>query len=157
MRYISILILFCFSINVYGASYSIAANTSIEVGNTFKLSISSGDVTGRLNVSSSNGGVVSIISDSKAWVEKNTVTVSLKANSVGTAVITVTPATLADDKGEVHLGSKSITITVKEKSVTPPPPPPPVNNGNDGNSNTSAKSSNNYLKNLKVNVEGLSP
>lgn len=163
-----------FQTNIYAASVNISANTSVEIGNNVTINISVPGVSGKCNVTSSNPGVVSL-STGTIWVEMGaTSPIVGYTKGAGTATITVTPDTMADDitGDDVSVAAKSITITVKEKYV------PPVNNNTNNNNNTNtntntnnnagatnntsnnnaaAKSSNAYLSKLQVNVEGLTP
>ena len=121
---------------VFAADYTISVTSnSVTVGNTVTLKINASSLTGRFDISSSNSSVVSV-SPSFVWTENNTQSINLKANKVGTAVITVTPKEgVSDTTGsEPKLTSKQITITVKEKVVEKPKP----------------KSSNNLLSSLTI-------
>ncbi len=106
---------------VSAASFSLSAGSrNLTKGGSTKLTISVSDVTGRFNISSSNSSVISI-SDTYAWLENNSYTLTLNALSVGSSTITVTPANVSDGSGNpANLSAKSITISValpREKST----------------------------------------
>lgn len=166
--------LFVFSIkNIYAASFSINASTSLEKGNTTTLTINSSGLTGRYDISSSNSSVVSV-SQGSVWCENNSQSITLTAKSGGSATITVTPTSVADNDGNDYTGgARSITISVNEPKpqevVTPTPSPEPTvpkptpitttpktNNTNNA-SNNNNKDSNTYLSYLELSEEGMSP
>jgi hypothetical protein len=105
----------------YAASFTISVGSkNITKGGSTKLTIKGSDVTGRFNISSSNPSVVSI-SEDRAWIENNSYSITLNAQSVGSATITVTPSGVSDSNGSlVSLSGKSITVSVslpREKST----------------------------------------
>ena len=139
------------------------------VGETRTVTISGENITGRVDISTNNSRVASI-SASNAWIENNSITLTITGNAVGSATITVTPSDISDSTtGEAYNpGNRTVTVTVSEKPAptptptpTPEPTPtPPANNQNTNNTtntSTTTKSSNNYLKVLQVNEEGLTP
>ena len=131
-----------------------ASKTSAEVGEALTLTISGPDVIGKVNITSSNPNVVTALNN-QTWLEDSSSNIALTAKSAGTAIITVS-GLIADVAGtEENSYTKTITITVKEKPAPPVVEPPTNNNNNNNNQNT--KSSDNYLKTLNVNTEGLSP
>lgn len=144
-----VILMFTFAPNLYASSISINGSTSLTVGGSTTITISGSDITGRVNVSTSNSGVVSI-SKSSEWIENNSFTLTATAKAAGTAVITVTPGDVSNSAGEeLSLGSKSLTITVKApQTTTPTQPTQPT---------TPTTNSNANLKKLVPNYEGLSP
>lgn len=106
----------------FAASFSASAkNTQLNVGDTTTLTISATDCGGRFTISSSDPNVVSVSSGAE-WIENTSLSITLTAKKAGTATITVVPADVSDTSGENEItGSKTVTITVKEKVVTPPP------------------------------------
>lgn len=157
--------------SIFAANVNISANTSVELGNNVTINISVPGVTGKCTVTSSNPNVVALSAGS-VWIERGTTSPIVGyTKGAGSATITVTPNTMADDNtgDDVAVSAKSITINVKEKYV------PPVNNNtnnntntntnnnnnvttnNKVNTNTNVKSSNTFLSKLQVNVEGLTP
>lgn len=146
-KYLFVIVgLFMISMNsvfAAGYSYSITSN-SVTVGGSITLNISGNDVAGKFVISSSKPGVVSL-SSSSIWIDNNTQSVTLKANSVGSSVITIVPEDVSNYSGGAVTDSKTVTITVKAKQV------PSTNNGGSSNTSTSKpKSSNNYLSSLTI-------
>lgn len=141
-----VILIFTFAPNLYASSISINGSTSLTVGGSTTITVSGSDATGKLNVSTSNSGVVSI-SKSSDWVENNSFTLTATAKAAGTAVITVTPDDISNSAGEpLSLGSKSLTITVSApQTQTNTPTQTTTTNGNAN------------LKKLVPNYEGLSP
>lgn len=131
--------------SVYAAGYTTSVTSnSVTVGGSITLNIKGSDIAGKFTVSSSNGSVVSL-SGSNVWIDNNTQSITLKANKVGTSVITIVPVDVTGYNGETITGNKTITITVKAKPV--------VNNNsgsNNGTQNVKPKSSNSYLSSLTI-------
>ena len=124
-----------FNMNVFAASYDVTVtSSSVTVGNTITLKIKGNDLAGRFNISSSNTGVLTV-SESKVWVDNNTVSVKVTTKKVGSAKITVTASDVTASNGSSVTGSKTVSITVKEVPKIVP----------------KVKSTNNYLSNLSVN------
>ena len=141
-----IIISFLVLINsVYAAGYTTSVTSnSVTVGGSITLNIKGSDIAGKFTISSSNGSVVSL-SGSNVWIDNNTQSITLKANKVGTSVITIVPVDVTGYNGETINGNKTITITVKAKPV--------VNNNsgsNNGTQNVKPKSSNSYLSSLTI-------
>lgn len=146
-----ILILFTFSMytNIYAASYSASLSaTTITQGGTTKITIKANNVSGRVNVTSSNTSVAKVMLKDPpgVWIDNNTVTLTVTAVAPGSCKIIVTPDDLADSNSAANVtataGTKTLSLTVKAKTTTPTP---------------TAKSSNNYLSVLRVDAEGLMP
>ncbi len=131
------ILLFIFTMDVNASSFGISVGSkSITKGGKTTLKITGSDAIGRFNIKSSNSSVVAI-SEDRAWIENNSYTITLSALSVGTSVITVTPADVVNKDGaNANLGAKSITINV---------------------SLPREKSKNNFLKSLKVDNYELVP
>ena len=131
--------------SVYAAGYTTSVTSnSVTVGGSITLNIKGSDIAGKFTISSSNGSVVSL-SGSNVWIDNNTQSITLKANKVGTSVITIVPVDVTGYNGETINGNKTITITVKAKPV--------VNNNsgsNNGTQNVKPKSSNSYLSSLTI-------
>lgn len=104
-------------LKIDAASFNLGASSkTVTVGSNVTIYINGNDVTGRVNISSSNASVLSSNNNS-LWIEPNG-SVTFKAQKVGSATITVTGASLSDGSGnDVNLGSKSITINVVEKQA----------------------------------------
>ena len=107
------ILLFIFTMDVNASSFNISVGSkSITKGGKTTLKITGSDAIGRFNIKSSNSSVVAI-SEDRAWIENNSYTINLSALSVGTSVITVTPADVVNKDGaNANLGAKSITINV---------------------------------------------
>ena len=102
--------------NVDAASFSISVGSrTLNPGGSTTLRITGSDVTGRFNITTSNGSVISI-SDGSVWVENNTQTIKLSSLNIGSATITVSPVSgTSDSSGNpVTLGAKSVTISVQK-------------------------------------------
>ena len=137
-------------VKINAASFSVSSSSrNVTVGSTVTVYINGSDVTGKVNISSSNASVLSS-SQNSIWIEPSG-SVTFKANKVGSATITVTSSSLADGAGnDVNLGSKSVTINVVNKSTS--------SGGNNVNKNTGTqKSSNNSLSSLSVEGASLNP
>lgn len=161
---IFLLIVFMLPCNVFAkGTFSVGANaTSLNVGESTTVSISTTDCAGVFNISSSNPGVVSI-STSSEFVDGRT-NITATANSVGSATITVTAIDVSDTDIETVSGSRSVTINVVNPEPEPTPQPPSNNNNNtytppknNNNNNTSKKDSNTYLSYLELSEEGMTP
>ena len=117
-----ILIVFALQIRNVDASsnYRISLSaTSINKGNSVNLYIKGNELIGGFTISSSNSSVASVEAGT-AWVEDNTVTIKISAINSGSATITVTPTTVADDNGnDLSLASKTLTLIVTEPTKNP--------------------------------------
>ena len=144
-NYLSILILsfVLFTNSVMAAEYSITTTSnSVTVGNSITLKVTGTNLAGKFNITSSNSSVVSL-SSSSIWIDNNSQSITLKANKVGSATITINPTDVTSYNGETITKEKTITITVKAK---------PTNSGSSsgGTSTPKPKSSNSYLTSLTV-------
>ena len=125
-------------VNAAGYSVTTTSNT-VTVGNTITLSVKGTDIAGKFSISTSNSSVVGISSGS-IWVDNNTQSITLKANKVGSATITIVPVDVSSYSGGTITGNKTVIITVKEKTTT----------SSGGNTTVKPKSSNSYLSSLTV-------
>ena len=125
------------SVSVKAASFNLGASTrNVIVGSNVTIYVNGSDVTGRVNISSSNASVLSSNNNS-LWIEPSG-SITFKAKKVGSSTITVTGTSLSDGNGnDVSLPSKTITINVIEKPK--------------------AASSNNSLKSLTIDGYELDP
>ena len=129
---------------VFAAGFSTnVTSNSVTVGGSVTLSIIGSDIAGKFSISTSNSSVVSISSGS-VWVDNNTQRITLKANKVGTANITIVPVDVTSYSGSTITGNKTITITVKAKQSNSGSSSKP------GNTTTKPKSSNSFLTSLTV-------
>lgn len=98
-------------------SYSAGlGSTTIYVGNSTSVNINTKNAAGKFTVTSSNPAVASV-STSSVWVDGSMDTaINVKGVKAGTSVITITPTNVSDDEYNMLTGSRSVTITVKEKS-----------------------------------------
>lgn len=173
VKIVSILIVclcFIFGTSAYAASVSLSGNSSGDPNSKITITVG-GDFTGRVNLSASNG----TLSASSVWIESNSQSVTVTLGASGTTTVTATPqegsSTPDGELVTVPAASKSISIKqpVKEPATqqqTNPPantgtttnkPTTNTNTNTNKNTNTNTKSSNANLKNLILNVEGLSP
>lgn len=145
-KYLSILIFsfVLFTNSVMAAEYSITTTSnSVTVGNSITLKVTGTNLAGKFNITSSNSSVVSL-SSSSIWIDNNSQSITLKANKVGSATITINPTDVTSYNGETITKEKTITITVKAK---------PTNSSSSSSGGTSTpkpKSSNSYLTSLTV-------
>lgn len=129
------------SVYAAGYSYTVTSN-SVTIGGSITLNIKGSDIAGKFTISSSNTGVVSL-STSSIWIDNNTQSITLKANSVGSSVITIIPTDVSDYNGNTITGNKTVTITVKAKATN-------NNSGSSSSTIVKPKSSNNYLSSLTI-------
>ena len=105
--------IFCLFIvpnTIKAASFSTSASSyNVTVGSKVTVYISSSDLTGRFDVSSSNSNVFS--GGGKVWVEKNRQTVTFTAKSAGSVKINITPTNVSDNSGKQFSTAKSIILT----------------------------------------------
>ena len=125
-----------------GFSTSVTSN-SVTVGGSVTLSINGSDIAGKFSISTSNSSVVSI-SNGSVWVDNNTQRITLKANKVGTANITIVPVDVTSYSGATITGNKTITITVKAKQSTS------GGSSSKPGTTTKPKSSNSFLSSLTI-------
>lgn len=125
------------------SAFSINASQSVYVNSSIAVQIEAKGLTGRFDITSSNGSVIAG-SDSK-WIEDETITVYFTAKSVGTSTITVSAVNVTDNDYNEFTGSRSITINVINKST-----PPSINVNPTYNKN-------NYLSSLSVEGYELNP
>ena len=131
------------SVFAKGSYTAYASKSTITVGKTANLIISTTDAAGKFSVTSSNPSVAKV-SGSTTWVDGTTMDpkITIKGVAEGTATITVTPVTVADKDMNLLTNTKTIKITVKKAST---------------NTNTTTKkSSNANISKLTLSVEGLS-
>lgn len=157
------LLLLVLPVKIDAASWSASAGTSMKVGGSEKLSISTSGCAGKFSIQSSDSSIVSVNS-SATFVDGNSMdpSITLTAKKVGTATITITAVDVSDTSYNEITGSKTIKITVTEPSSGGGNSG--GNSGNSGNSGansggstTTNQSSNNYLKSLKIDIGTLSP
>lgn len=96
----------------------VASTTSTTVGNSVIITVKSSSIAGTYKLTSSNGSVLSG-GTNKANISSygESTTYTFKANSAGTATITVSPIDMATSSEEEFTKSSSITVTVKNKQV----------------------------------------
>lgn len=107
--------------NVFAAgSYSASvASSTVKVGKTTNLKISTKNAAGKFNVTSSNPAVARV-STSSTWVDGSSMDPSITVTGVkeGTATITITPVTVSDDDYNLITASKSVTVKVVANTTT---------------------------------------
>lgn len=154
--------------SLYATTFNVSGAASGSPNSKVTITIS-GDFTGRVNLTASNG----TLSESKVWIDNNSQTVAVTLGASGTTTITATPVKVSDQEGNTltTLGakSKSISITQPSNNNTNTNTNTNTNKNNtttNKNNNTSSnknnttatsKSSNANLKNMILSVEGLSP
>lgn len=132
--------------NVYASSCKVTTSAyTVTVGSSVKITVKGSDLTGRVNVSSSNGSVLS--GGGSAWIENSSSSFTFKANRQGTAKINVSPTSsgFSNSKGDdINVGCNQITITVKNKNTNT-------------TKQTPSKSSNNDLKDYGIEGYTITP
>ena len=112
---LSFVFIFFGTVKSFATSISVSPSKStVSPGERFNVTISGSDATGRVNISASNGTV----SQSSAWIENNSVTVSVVAGNSGTVNISVS--------GELSSNSGVDTPVSRSASVAINTPQPPV-------------------------------
>lgn len=95
------------------------ASSSIYVGQSTNVIISTSNAAGKFTVASSNPAVAKV-SNSATWVDGTMDTaISVTGLKAGTATITITPVNVSDDEYNLISSAKYITVTVKDKPTTP--------------------------------------
>ena len=103
--------------SVKAASISISSSvSSATVGSSVIITVRGNDLAGKFSLTSSNGSVLSG-GASSFWMENGSVSYTFKANSAGTATVTLSTLDASDFNGNAFSGSKSVTVTVKNKQV----------------------------------------
>ena len=149
MKKIIVILIICLCLmitsSVYASSVNLSGSSSGSPNKTVKITIS-GDFTGRVNLSVSNGKV----SKSSVWIENNSQTVTVTLGESGKTTITATPAEGASDSAGniVSVGAKSKYITIKQPTTN--------TTTNNNTTTTTKKSSNADISKLSLSVEGLS-
>ena len=102
------------------ASFSASiSKTTVEVGDTFTVTVSADNAAGMYSVSSSNSNVSVSSGYTSEFIEDDSTKITYKANKAGTVNITAKAddmTDLDDDEKQVT-GSKTFTVTVKAKST----------------------------------------
>lgn len=172
--------------NVEASASSVSlgvSSSSINIGDTVTVSVSvpdgitagvdlsfSSDVLSFVSASAdvgANGSVVTINVGKLSLASSNTVSVTFKANTSGTASISANPTSAVDNSTaeEVSLSGASTSITVANQVPEQPSTPPPSDapSGGDDTSDdeddedNAPKSADNSLSTLKLSAGTLSP
>lgn len=124
--------------NIQAASLSVSASAyTVYVGSSVRVSAKASSLAGKFNFKSSNTTVLS--GGGNAFIDNTTSSMTFSAKKAGTAKVTVSSPDVADYNGNVFKGSKSVTITVKNREPA------------------KAKSSVNTLKSLSIDGASLNP
>ncbi len=103
-------------------SFSVSASSSsLTIGQTATLTITTSSCAGQFSIASSNSNVVAV-SKSSTFIDGSE-KITLTAKTAGTATITVTPVDVSDESYNKITGAKSVTITVKDSNNTTTQPP----------------------------------
>ena len=126
-------------VKINAASFNVSASSrNVTVGSNVTVYVQGNDVTGKVNITSSDPSILSSGTNT-LWIEPSG-SVTFNAKKEGSATINVSSASLSDGAGnDINLGSKSITINVTAKTAQ------------------KELSSNNSLKSLSVEGYELSP
>lgn len=115
----SILVWFCIYITSKAASFSASiSKTTVNVGDTVTVTVTADNAAGMYAVSASNSNVSLSSGSESEFLEDGSTTVTYKAIKAGTVTITATASDMTDldkDSNQVT-GSKTFTVTIKEKS-----------------------------------------
>ena len=125
---------------VNAASVNVSTGSlNLTTGNTGSFTISCTDCEGSVTVTSNNAGVAYVVSvGGSGWIDSAGITVQIKANAAGTAVITVKTASVSDTEYNMMDVTKTVTVNVtapQQQPQTPPggggytPPAPPTPSG----------------------------
>ena len=114
-------------------SFSISKSSiTVEKGDSTSFSITAANCEGKFSITSSDSSIVRV-SESSVWVTGSS-TITLTAVKSGKATITITAEDVGDTDEQEVTGSKTITVTVKEKSTS-------SGSSSSGGSNSSSGSS----------------
>lgn len=111
--YILSIILMNFNIvQAASGSFSVSVgNKTLNKGGSTSLVIKTSNCAGQFSITSSNPNVVSV-GTSSTFVDGSSGSITLKANSEGSATIVITPTDVSDLSENSITSSKSVTITV---------------------------------------------
>lgn len=166
---IMFLLMFCVALGktIYANNLNISSSSKGNPNSNVTVTIS-GDFTGRVNLSVSNG----TLSTSKVWIENNSQTVTVTLGENGTTTVTATPYKVSNPNGEtISVSGKSCSISINKKETndtTNNKKPTTTTNNNkkpttnntltnkNNNTTVAKKSSNANLSKITLGIEGLS-
>lgn len=120
------------SAKCFATSISVSASKrTVSPGESFSVTISGSDATGKVYISAKNGSV----SQSSAWIENSSVTVTVKAGSSGTVTVSAS-GELSSDSGVDKSVSGSTSVSIQSSGNNG------GNSGNQGGSSTGNNSGN---------------
>lgn len=151
-----LLIIGMHSVNASG-NYTISlSSNSVVTGKSVKLYIKGNNIVGGFSISSSDSTVCTV-SESRAWVENNTYTITISSLKTGNCTIKVSPISVSDtNANDISLPSKTASLNVVNSSGS-------SNNkasSNPGSSNSnqqSTKSNDATLKSLSIEGINITP
>lgn len=117
------------------ASFTSAISaTSVYVGDTISITVKATNAAGMYNISRTNSNISVTSGNESEFLDNTSNTIKYKANKVGTVSITVSASDMTnlDDSSQKVSGSKTYTVTIKEKTT-----------GGSGSSSNNGGSSNN--------------
>lgn len=128
--------------NASGKFSASASKTTVTVGDTFTITVSASGAAGTYEVSANNSNVSVQSGDTSGFIDGSSSSITYKANSAGTVTITAKATDMTDleDDTKQVTGSKTFTITVKEKSDTK------TNTTKNDNKNTNTNTDKNTTK-----------
>ena len=126
---ISVLVLgIMFPYKVFAAGNMVVSTGSISLttGGSTTFTVSANNAAGRVDISSSNGGVASV-STTSAFLDNSAVTVTVTARAAGSAVIMIraTDMTTYDDESLTGT-SRAVSVNVSDPAPAPAPTPAPT-------------------------------
>ena len=144
IKYLLLTCSFCFLHTIFGLP-AYAADGSINVtpssvvvapGKTTTVTVAADNAAGRIDLSTSNANVAtatfanSNYGQTQAWLDKSSVSITIKGVATGSAKINVALTDVSDYSSNALTGTKQISVTVKEGS-TPDDDPTPTPSGDD--------------------------
>lgn len=115
------IIILWFSLHIISNAASFNASiskTTVNVGDTFTVTVTANNAAGMYSVSASNSNVSLSSGSASEFLENGSTTLTYKANKAGTVTITARASDMTDldDDTKAVTGSKTFTVTVKSKS-----------------------------------------
>lgn len=158
-KYLLLMILLIVPISVFaeGNINVSPSSLTLEVGETKSFTISAYNIIGDVTISSNNSSIASV--NTNSWgtgmvdeKQTKTGTISITGNNVGSTIITIVLDAATFDSEDLAGQTRTVNVNVIAKSQpTPAPTPTPTpTNNNNNNTQTNIKSTNNKLKELKI-------
>lgn len=126
---------------VSAGSFTVSKSKStVDPGGTFTVTVRAKSAAGQFQAIVSNGS-----GGSTFWLDNSSTTLKIKAGSSGTVKVTIKAIDVSDTSTEESVtGSKTVSVTIKQKSTT-------NNNNQTNNNNTTNNNNNNTTHNNNSN------